>query len=55
MLVHPLVLAALAVKGAFLEAAQLEREARTQLLEPRCHRCLPLALALLKNVPMVPE
>ena len=37
VIVHPLVLSTLAVKGAFLQAEQLEGEARAQLLQASYH------------------
>lgn len=60
VIVHPLKLAMLAVKGALLHAAQLQGEAWAQLLQPGHHppRLLLLAriplLLLLKDVAVVP-
>ena len=60
VIVHPLKFAVLAVKGALLHAAQLQGEARAQLLQPGHHppRLLLLAriplLLLLKDVAVVP-
>ena len=54
MFVYPLVLPSLAVKRALLQAAQLQGEARAQLLQSHDDRFLAPLFLLFKDVTVVP-
>lgn len=51
---YPLVLSSFAIEGTLLQAAQLQGEARPQLLQPCHHRILWPPFLFLKYVAMVP-